>query len=108
MRQEAARETASPGGPKAIAKVFAARRLTRDGPASYGYAAFGFQDVVFVDVEAVLHNGERALNRTLVIRDKDGSWYVHPVPDVSPLLSMGLNEESASERDFSDGYDVVE
>jgi hypothetical protein len=95
------------GGPKTIAKVFAARHLSKDGPASYGYAIFGFQDVMFVDVGVLLQDGTPALNRTLVIQDNDGRWYVHPMPDASPLLSAGLNDEAPSERDFSDAYDVV-
>jgi hypothetical protein len=107
MRQEAAKATPSPSGPKSIAKVFAARHLTQNGPASYGYATFGFQDVMFVDVGVVRHSGAPALNRTMVIKDKDGEWYVHPVPSVSPLLSAGLNEESGSEQDFSEVYDVA-
>ena len=41
-----------------------------------------------------------------IIMDKDGKWYVHPAPDVSPLLSAGLNDEDASERDFSDAYEI--
>jgi len=106
MKQEAAKTEPSPGGPKAIGKVFAARHLTKDGPASYGYASFDFQDVMFVDVGVFLQNGDHALNRTLVIKDKDGKWYVHPDPDVSPLLSMGLNKESPSQQDFSEAYDI--
>jgi hypothetical protein len=106
MKLEAAKTEPSPGGPKAIGKVFAARHLTRDGPASYGYASFDFQDVMFVDVGVFLQNGDHAMNRTLVIKDRDGKWYVHPIPNVSPLLSVGLNEESPSEHDFSETYDV--
>jgi hypothetical protein len=106
MEKEAARKRPSPGGPRSIGKVFAARHLSRDGPASYGYAAFEFQDIVFVDVGVFLHNGDRALNRTLVIRDRDGKWYVHPAPGVSPLLSAGLNDESPSEQDFSEAYET--
>ena len=34
-----------------------------------------------------LHGGGHVLNRTLVIKDRDGRWYVHPLPSVSPLLS---------------------
>jgi hypothetical protein len=101
MHEEASRDTPSPNGPKAIIKVFVARHLSRNGPASYGYAAFGFQDVMFVDVVALLHGGNRTLNRTLVVRDKDGHWYVHPVPSVSPLLSVGLNEEAPSKEELS-------
>ncbi len=96
----------SPDDPKKITKVFAARHLTRQGPASWGYAAFGFQDVMFVDVDTVLHNGHSHLKRTLVIKDKDGKWYAQPVSDVSPLLSQGLYDESPSVRLFSDAYEV--
>ncbi len=93
-------------GPKKIAKVFAARHLSKDGPASYGYAAFGFQDVMFVDVGVILNDGGHFLNGTPVIQDKDGRWYVHPMPDVSPLLCEGLNHEAPSEQDFSEVYEL--
>jgi hypothetical protein len=106
IRQEAAKKEPSPGGPKSIGKVFAARHLTKNGPASYGYAAFGFQEIMFVDVGVFLYNGERSLMRTLVIKDKDGKWYVHPDPSASPLLSDGLNEEKPSVLDFSDAYEL--
>src|SRR5215469_9766556 len=91
MKAEAAKKEPSPGGPKSIGKVFAARHLSMDGPASYGYASFDFQDVMFVDVGVFLQDGGHALNRTLVIKDSDGKWYVHPMPGASPLLSSGLN-----------------
>jgi len=106
IKAEAARKDGASRGPKSIGKVFAARPLTKHGPASYGYASFSFQDIMFVDVGVFLHNGERSLNRTLVIKDKDGRWYVHPMPAVSPLLSAGLNDEAASERDFADAYEI--
>jgi hypothetical protein len=61
---------------------------------------------MFVDVEVVLQNGNRHLRRTMVIKDRDGKWYAHPVPDVSPLLSDGLYDESASVQVFTDAYDV--
>jgi hypothetical protein len=106
IRQEAAKKEPSPGGPKSIGKVFAARHLSKNGPASYGYATFGFQDIMFVDVGIFLHNGERSMMRTLVIKDSDGKWYVHPAPSASPLLSDGLDEEKASDLDFSDAYEL--
>lgn len=106
IRVEKERTTSSPEGPRAIGKVFAARHLSTNGPASYGYAAFGFQDLVFVDVGVHLHNGARAINRTLVIQDRDGKWYAHPAPNVSPLLSQGLNDESPSTKDFSEAYAI--
>jgi hypothetical protein len=93
--------------PKEIGKVFAVRHLSRDGPVSYGYASFDFQDVAFVDVGVVLNNGQRMLNRTLVIQDRDGKWYVHPAPEISPLLSYGLNEEPPSTIDFSEAHQVA-
>ncbi len=100
--REEARDGASAGSPAAIDKCFAARRLTKGGPLSYANAAFGFQDVMFVDVFAKLHNGKVALNRTLVIMDQNGKWVANPRPDISPLLSAGLKEESASEKDFTE------
>ena len=94
------------GGPKAIRTVFASRALSKNGPASYGYATFGFLDVRFVDVVAVLRNGKTYTNRTLVILDSDKKWYVHPLPSSSPLLSAGLNEEPASVKSFKDVYKI--
>lgn len=96
----------SPDDPKKIVTVFAARHLTKNGPSSYGYAVFDFQDVMFVDLEVMLQNGNKHLRRTMVIKDHDGKWYVHPVPDVSPRLSYGLYDESASVQRFTDAYDV--
>lgn len=104
MRAEAARKAPSPDGPKTIGKVFAAQHLSKSGPVSYGQATFKFQDIMFVDVGVYLYNGSHALVRTLLIKDYNGKWYVHPDPDVSPLLSAGLNNEPKSTRDFSDAY----
>jgi hypothetical protein len=42
IEKEAGRKEPSPAGPKAIAKVFGARSLSRGGPASFGWAAFGY------------------------------------------------------------------
>jgi hypothetical protein len=86
----------SPDEPKRITKVFSARHLSKDGPASYGYASFNFQDLMFVDVEVLLQSGHKHLKRTLVIKDQDGLWCVHPMPDVDPLLGYGRYEESPS------------
>ena len=107
MAKEAAKKDPSPSGPKAIGKTFAARHLSHDGPVSYGSASFGFQDIMFVDVGVFLHDGAHSLVRTLVIKDKDGKWYAHPLPNAgSGLLCEGLNEESPSEKDFSEAYEV--
>jgi hypothetical protein len=106
IKAEAAKKEPSLQGPKSIGKVFAARHLTKSGPVSYGYAAFGFEDIMFVDVGIYLYNGERSMMRNMVIKDSDGKWYVHPNPSVSPLLSSGLNEEKPSALDITDVYDI--
>jgi hypothetical protein len=106
IRQEAAKKEPSPRGPKSIGKVFAARHLSKTGPVSYGYAGFDFQDIMFVDVFVNLYNGERSMMRTMVIKDRDGKWYVHPDPSVSPLLSEGLDEEETSVLDLTDVYEL--
>jgi hypothetical protein len=54
----------------------------------------------------VLQSGNEHLRRTMVIKDRDGKWYAHPLPDVSPLLSDGLYDETASVQKFTDTYDV--
>jgi hypothetical protein len=106
IKAEAAKKEPSPQGPKSIGKVFAARHLSKSGPISYGNSAFGFDDIMFVDIGVYLRNGERAINRTLVIKDRDGKWYVHPAPYVSPLLSEGLNDEGNSVLDITDAYQL--
>jgi len=83
-------------GPKEIVGLFASRQLSNNGPASYGYAAFGLQNVRFVDVETLLGNDEVFVCRTLVLQDKDDKWCVLPCPEVYGLLSAGLNDESQS------------
>jgi hypothetical protein len=97
----------SPSGPKSIGKLFAARHLSLDGPASAGYALFNFNDVMFVDVGVIRQDGKRQLVRTLVIEDSTNHWFVHPDPGDAPLLSMGLNDEKPSQQDFRQAYQVV-
>jgi hypothetical protein len=92
---------ASPQDPQKITKVFAARHLSKNGPRSYGNAAFGFTDVMFVDVEVLLNDGRSFVKRTLVIKDRDAKWYVHPLPTLSPLLSAGWEQETVSSQTFS-------
>lgn len=106
MEEQSLKKTPASFGPKKLTKVFAARHLSRNGPASAGFAMHDFQDIMFVDVEAELVSGKRFLNRTLVIRKKDGKWYVHPAPETESLLSMGLNDEKSSTTDFSEAYKI--
>ena len=89
-----------PKNPAKIVKVFAARHLSKSGPASYGYAVLNLQDVMFVDVLARLHDGSSFVNRTMVVKTQKGLWRVHPCPTVDSLLSAGLNEESDSTKEF--------
>ena len=105
MKLGAAAKSPAPYAPKSIVKVFAARHLSAKGPASYGYASFGFEDVMFVDVEEGLADGERSPTRNLVIKT-GGKWYVDPAPQFAPLLSVGLEDETPSTRDFAEVYEV--
>lgn len=107
IAQQKKAATPSPYGPKAINEVYAARHLSMDGPASYGYSVFGFRDVEFVDVSVTLRNGQTSMNRTFVIEDAKGNWFVDPIATGSPNLSAGLNQETPSTRDFADSYTVV-
>jgi hypothetical protein len=104
MVADAKKATPSPAGPKSIGIVFAARHLSQNGPASYGYAAYNFKEVEFVDVGVFLQNGNRAINRTMVIQTADGKWYVYPLPSADPLLSSGLNQEANSTKEISEVY----
>jgi hypothetical protein len=61
---------------------------------------------MFVDVGVYLYSGERSMMRTMVIKDSNGKWYVHPAPSASPLLSDGLDEEKLSVMDFADAYEL--
>lgn len=106
IRTEAAKDAPSPHGPKVIGKVFAARHLSHDGPASYAYAAFGFSDVVFVDVGVIAYSGDPMLCRTLVIQDPAGKWFIDPDPAAHPLLCEGLNDERMSTQDVSEAYAI--
>ena len=101
IETESKKENATPSGPARITTVFVARHLTKNGPASYGYATHNFHDVMFVDVDVELHNGQTFSNRTLVLKTSDGNWYVHPNPASHPLLSHGLNSESESDNKFT-------
>lgn len=100
VESAASQNPSPPGAPKSIKKVFAARHLSSDGPASYGYAAFGYRDVVFVDIAMLRNDEQETMYRILVVQDSSGAWYVHPLPDIAPLLSTGLWDESPSVVEF--------
>jgi hypothetical protein len=96
MAKDKAAKSPSPYGPKAVITCFAARHMSHEGPVSAGYALYGYEDVMFVDVKVKLVNGETRLNRTLVVQYKNKQWYVQPRPDLASTISIGLNEEPAS------------
>ena len=106
-QEHAGGETPHPLNPKIIEKVFSARYLSMNGPGSYGYAVHNFQEVMFVDIGTLLHNGSKFVNRTMVVQKKDAKWYVHPCPTIDDLLSAGLNQEDGSTQDFRDKYKIV-
>ena len=106
MAQE--KEFPAQGSPQKIEQVYAARHLTKNGPASWAYAAFDFQDLMFVDVKVKLINGQPLLRRTMVILDHDGKWYALPVIDISPMMSEGLHEEAPSSLPFTAAYEILQ
>jgi len=82
--------------PPRIVKCYKAREFSLNGPASAAYAIAQFAEDMFVDVmvETALHKLQRM--RYHVLKDKDDKWYFEPRPDLCPLFSMGLNQESDS------------
>ncbi len=94
--------------PQKITQVYAARHLSKNGPASYAYATFNFQDVMFVDVKVKLMNGQTLLRRTMVIKDQDSKWYALPVPDISPLMSDGIYDETPSTESFTVAHNAAQ
>ena len=106
MKEEAGKKEPSPGAPKSITKVFAARHLSTRGPDSLAYAVFDFRGVMFVDLQTLRVNGYVAPYRIFVIKKNDEKWYVYPTPATDSLLSAGLNSEVESTQDFSKAYDI--
>jgi hypothetical protein len=106
MKAESAKKEPSPGGPKAIKKVFAARHLSQSGQVSFAYAMFDFRDLMFVDIKTERQNGNTGSFRILVVKKADEKWYVYPTPQYVELMSAGLNSESDSTQDFLEVYEV--
>jgi len=95
-------------GPKSIEKVYAVRRLSKGGPESYAQATLNFKSVRFVDVVVQLRSGDLTSIRTMVLQDATGKWLVHPIPSLSPILSMGLNEEPDSKIEIGAAYTLTQ
>ena len=94
----------APESPTHIVRCFAARPLSKQDPVAL--ATLGFADIRFVDVSSMLRNGTTQLCRTLVLRTRQGKWLVDPQPEANPVLSEGLDDESPSEKVFTDAYAV--
>jgi len=95
-REQQARNPADRNAPKRITECYAARPLSRSGPASVAYAVFDYYDLLFVDVVIEECSGNLFTCRTLALMNKDGVWSVLPAPEYYPMLAMGLNEEPDS------------
>lgn len=82
--------------PPRIVRCYKARPFSKNGPGSAAYAFFDFHKNMFVDLVIETAPGENESLRYHVLCDKAGKWYFEPRPDLCPLLSMGLNDESKS------------
>ncbi|MEA3210516.1 MAG: hypothetical protein QOE70_3573 [Chthoniobacter sp.] len=82
--------------PPRIVRCFKAREFSLNGPGSAAYAFFEFTGNMFVDVIVETTQGKIQCFRYHVLLDKDKKWYFEPRPDLSQLLSMGLNGEADS------------
>jgi hypothetical protein len=79
-----------------ILKVYKARNFSLNGPGSMAYALFKLSGNMFVDILVDMGNEKTQTVRYQVLADKDKKWFFNPRPDLSRLLSMGLNKESKS------------
>jgi len=82
--------------PPCVLKVYKARNFSLNGPGSIAYAIELMTGNMFVDFLIELKPGTTQPVRYHVLKDKDGKWYFEPRPDLCPLFSMGLNDESES------------
>jgi len=82
--------------PPRIIKCYKARGFSLDGPASAAYALGHFNENMFVDIIIETALGKLQRMRYHVLKDTDDKWYFEPRPDLCPLYSMGLNNESDS------------
>ncbi len=101
MVEQKKKNAKNPDFPKIkIVKVYRARNFSKNGPGSAAYAIHGFTGNKFVDVVVDMGGQKEQRARYQVMLDKDKKWYFNPRPDLSPLFSMGLNEESDSKEEW--------
>jgi len=91
LDRESSSKTNRPKDAKAIAKVFAARHFSRNGPASYGYAGFDFLDVQFV-------NGTRIQRRRSPRFCAPGWTKRHPPQPIFPRSTRSANSSPGGRR----------
>ena len=83
-----------------IVKCYKARQFSANGPASAAYALGGFHGNMFVDIILSIDGEKFQRLRYHVMMNKSRRWYFEPRPDLCPLFSMGLNDESESTEEF--------
>jgi hypothetical protein len=99
FKEEAARVEKTPTWPETIRRVFKARHMSQGGPASLAYALVDLQDLLFVDVEVVLHNGEAQTYRNLAARTPKGEWRVVTYPPLfMPSVAALFGEPASTEE----------
>jgi hypothetical protein len=91
----------NPNFPKMkIAKCYKARPLSMNGPHSAAYAMADFHGNMFVDLVIKVDGQKEQSIRYHVLMDKAKRWYFEPRPDLCPLFSMGLNDETKSTEEI--------
>ena len=93
---------ASPNLPTRIVRVFAAREFSADNSYRDWGLLYGIQERRLVDVVVVGKGGMEVVNRTFVVKAKDGQWYAMPKL-LDPLFPrVGLDMEPASTIEYSE------
>ncbi len=82
--------------PPRIVRCYKARQLNLNRSDSFAIAIPTFKGNMFVDVLVLTAAKKFQLMRYHVIKEQDDKWYFEPRPDLCPLFSNGLNEESKS------------
>lgn len=83
--------------PSRIVRCYKARQLNLSRSNSFAIAIPMFKGNMFVDVLVFTADQKFQLMRYHVLKfEGDEKWYFEPRPDMCPLFSNGLNEESKS------------
>jgi hypothetical protein len=83
--------------PPRIVRCYKARPIKLPGDDTFAVEIPSLKGNVFVDVLVYTADKKFQLMRYHVLKfDGDDKWYFEPRPDLCPLFSNGLNEESKS------------